>query len=426
MKRSAAVAELRTTAAIRARANRVLQAGIAGKLAHFGVDESKLAEVARFTAEVTRKRYPDLRIPPHSRFGHFDAGGVARLAAVERELAGFASLERARCLTDLVVVSVLVDAGAGNAWRYREAATGLTIGRSEGLAIASLAWVKSGALSRRGAHYEVDADGLMHVDKASLARAFQDAPDNPLVGLEGRVELLRALGRALLARPDVFGSSGGRTRIGGMIDALHARARNGQLAADQILALVLDSLGGIWPGRLSLDGESLGDVWRHPAAGGEGATAGLMPFHKLSQWLSYSLIHPVEVAGIRVRDLDALTGLAEYRNGGLFVDLGVLVPKHAGVLRDAHPVDSELIVEWRALTVALLDELAPLVREQLGLDAARLPLPAVLEGGTWAAGREIAQARREGGGPPIAVTSDGTVFRRILGRYRGPHLGRPP
>lgn len=410
MTRSAAVAQLRTTAAIRTRAQRVLQAGLAGELAHFAVDVAKLRDVARFTAEVTKKRYPDLRIPPHSRFGHFDAGGVARLAAVERDLAGRGALERARSLTDLVVVSVLVDAGAGTAWRYREAATGLTIGRSEGLAIASLAWIKSGALSRRGAPYEVDADGLMRVDKAGLAQAFQDSPSNPLVGLEGRVELLRALGRALLARPDVFGSSGGRTRIGGMIDALRAKAVDGELVADQILALVLDSLGGIWPGRLSIEGESLGDVWRHTAAGGEGATEGLMPFHKLSQWLSYSLLYPVEVAGVRVRELDSLTGLAEYRNGGLFVDMGVLVPKHDGVLRDAHAVDCELIVEWRALTVALLDAVAPLVREELGLDAARLPLPAVLEGGTWAAGREIAQQRRAGGGPPIAVTSDGTVF----------------
>jgi hypothetical protein len=407
---SGALAELRSPVAIRQRAARVLQAGALGKLAHFAVDETKLREVARFTAQVTRKRYPDLRIPPHSRFGHFDAGGVARLAAVERDLAGLSARQRARSLTDLVVVSVLVDAGAGDVWRYREVDTGLTIGRSEGLAIASLAWVKSGALSSRGAHYEVDADGLMHIDKASLASAFQDAPDNPLVGLEGRLELLRALGRALLARPDVFGSAGGHTRIGGLIDALCSRAQGGALAADQILALVLDSLGGIWPGRLSLDGEPLGDVWRHPAAGGEGETAGLMPFHKLSQWLSYSLIHALEAAQLQVRELDALTGLAEYRNGGLFVDLDVLVPKHDRVLREAHAVDSELIVEWRALTVALLDKLAPLVREELGVDAARLPLPAMLEGGTWAAGREIAKQRRQGGGPPITVTSDGTVF----------------
>ncbi len=69
----------------------------------------------------------------------------------------------------------------------------------------------------------------------------------------------------------------------------------------------------------------------------------------------------------------------------------------------------EFIVEWRALTVALLDELAPLVRAELGLQAHQLPLACVLEGGTWAAGRLLAQ-RLRGGLPPFQIASDGTVF----------------
>ncbi len=83
-----------------------------------------------------------------------------------------------------------------------------------------------------------------------------------------------------------------------------------------------------------------------------------MPFHKLSQWLAYSLIEPLEDAGITVTDLDQLTALAEYRNGGLLIDLGVLRPKHAAVLGEAHPGASEVVVEWRALTIALIDRLA--------------------------------------------------------------------
>jgi hypothetical protein len=68
----------------------------------------------------------------------------------------------------------------------------------------------------------------------------------------------------------------------------------------------------------------------------------------------------------------------------------------------------ELVVEWRALTVALLDELAPLVRSRLGVDAQRMPLACVLEGGTWAAGRALAQRLRDGL-PPLTIVSDGTV-----------------
>ena len=170
----------------------------------------------------------------------------------------------------------------------------------------------------------------------------------------------------------------------------------------------MTGLGPIWPGRLALGGRPLGDVWPHPYAGGSGPGAGLVPLHKLSQWLTYSLIEPLAEGGLRVTDLDRLTGLAEYRNGGLFVDTGVLVPRHAGVLGDTHRAGDQVVVEWRALTVALVDRLAPLVRERLGLDAAALPLASILEGGTWVAGRRLAEAR--GGAPPIRVASDGTVM----------------
>jgi hypothetical protein len=159
-----------------------------------------------------------------------------------------------------------------------------------------------------------------------------------------------------------------------------------------------------------LGGIPLGDCWRHPALGTEDATSQLVPLHKLSQWLSYSLIEPVQRAGLQVTDIDGLTGLAEYRNGGLFVDTGVLVFRDAVDAQREHDVASPLVVEWRALTVALLDRLADLLRQRVGLDAASLPLAKILEGGTWSAGRAIALARRGDGSPPIKVVSDGTVF----------------
>ena len=87
------------------------------------------------------------------------------------------------------------------------------------------------------------------------------------------------------------------------------------------------------------------------------------------------------------------------------------VPKdRAGVLADEHEVASEVVVEWRALTVAMLDRTAERVRSVLGLSASELPLAKVLEGGTWRAGRELAAEKRAGGGPPLRVRSDGTVF----------------
>jgi Protein of unknown function (DUF1688) len=75
-----------------------------------------------------------------------------------------------------------------------------------------------------------------------------------------------------------------------------------------------------------------------------------------------------------------------------------------------HEVSAELVVEWRALTVALFDPLLHLVRAELGLDAS-FAMPQLLQGGTWSAGRKIARALRPPDGPsPIAIAADGTVF----------------
>jgi hypothetical protein len=154
--------------------------------------------------------------------------------------------------------------------------------------------------------------------------------------------------------------------------------------------------------------QPVGDCWHHSALDGPGLTAGWMPFHKLSQWMTCSLLEPLAIAGLTMVDLDGLTALAEYRNGGLLIDLGVIKPRRPIVAPQA--VSSELVVEWRALTVALTDELLGPVRERLGLGA-EFTLLHLLQGGTWSAGREIARVRRPPNGPPpIPLIANGTVF----------------
>jgi hypothetical protein len=254
-----------------------------------------------------------------------------------------------------------------------------------------------------------DAEALKSLPAETLRRGFQVSDANPLPGLEGRADLLRRLGHAVAARPDVFASAD-TPRPGGLFDKLASSALAGALPAPIILAELLRNLGPIWPSRLSLGGVPLGDCWRHPSLTTGDATSGLVPLHKLSQWLAYSLIEPLQRAGIAVTDIDGLTGLAEYRNGGLFVDTGVLALRDPADAAREHAVSSPLVVEWRALTVALLDRLAGALRERLKLDAVALPLAKVLEGGTWAAGRAIARERRPDGAPPLKVLSDGTVF----------------
>jgi Protein of unknown function (DUF1688) len=398
-----AAAALRTTTAIRERAQYLLNRARAGDSLWFSVDDDSMPAAAAEVANVTRTRYPDLRIPYHSRWRHFEAGGIDRKAGLDSRLAAEDTPARARAMIDLAVVSVLFDAGAGPNWHYLEATTGQRFSRSEGLGVASWHAFCGGVFSGDAAHpLQVDAAGLRNLSVERLAEVFQCAPANPLVGLEGRVMVLRRLGDALGSQPEVFGSQG---RPGGLFELRDAT----RIAAHDILSQILASLSGIWLAANSIGHETLGDCWRHDAVPGPGLTNGWVPFHKLSQWLTYSLLEPFEWAGVHVEGLDALTGLPEYRNGGLLLDTGVLRLREPAWAARTWEVGDELVVEWRALTVALLDELAPLVRTRLGVDAGQMPLACVLEGGSWAAGRALAERLRDGR-PPLSVASDGTVF----------------
>ena len=398
---AAELAYLRSPRAIRDRSAALYALCQRGELAHFALDEDRLEYAVDRVIEVTQGVYPDWRqIPLHGRFRHFSAGGVDRLARLDAAIAGLSSEEQLMTRFELVITSVLLDAGAGERWAYREA-DGAVFGRSEGLAVASFDWFVAGGFSSdSSAPYRADAAKLQALTASDLASAFQITPENPLIGVDGRVRLLRELGRVVEARRDHFGNSG---RLGALALHLLEGATGDRIEAASILSAILLGLGEIWPGRETLYGQNLGDVFTHRAVG-------KVPFHKLSQWLTYSLCEPLEAKGLHIAGLSELTGLAEYRNGGLFLDAGVLVPKHAGVLGEAHSVDSEVVVEWRALTLALLDRTAERLRKRVGLSAEELPLARVLEGGTWRAGRVLANEKRPGGGPPLRIVSDGTVF----------------
>ena len=381
----------------------VLAAAERGETRHFRIVPQRLDEAARRVAQITRRRYPDLVVPFHSRWRHFDVGGVDRAGLVAPEAD---AAERARARLDLAMVSVLLDAGAGPGWRYIEAETGLVLARSEGLAVTSLRAMQAGLFSADPANpWRADATALIGLGADRLAAALQHRPGNELAGIEGRVSLLRRLGEAAESASELFGRP---ARLGHLYD--YWLPRRADLPAPEILRVVLRAFGPIWPGRLSLDGVPLGDCGRHSAIPSDGQRGGIAPFHKLSQWLVYSLVEPLAEAGFRVTEIDGLTGLAEYRNGGLLLDCGAIVASEESLLRRRLDPFSEPIVEWRALTVALLDRLAPLVRDALGLSTAEFPLAKMLEGGSWAAGREIARELRPDGSPPLTVASDGTLF----------------
>lgn len=108
---------------------------------------------------------------------------------------------------------------------------------------------------------------------------------------------------------------------------------------------------------------------------------------------------------------ELLTGLPEYRNGGLLIDTGLLTLKPEDAKRGLEQyqknaqlkgqpnmevvplftVDDDVIVEWRAITVGFLDELLSEVNTLLGLTGSdQLSLAQMLEAGTWKVHRATA------------------------------------
>jgi len=386
--------------AIRQSAEKIFELTKSGQT-HFNYHADQFDPVVDYVIEVIRANYPALEIPFHSRWGHFRVGGIDRAQVLESKIANLDSLEKARTKLDLVITSVLLDAGAGNTWSYKEQSSGKVFSRSEGLGVASFYLFMEGHLSDdKTKPLQATAQGLQNLTVEQLQQAFQVSASNPLVGVEGRLSLLRNLGSTISQKKDLF--PGGRP--GGLVDYLHQRYGK-KITGPQLLRAVLDGLGEIWPGRVKVAGVNLGDIWAYTKVPG-----GLAAFHKLSQWMTYSLIEPLLDAGFELVDIEKLTGLAEYRNGGLLLDRGLITLKDPSLSSQSHKPESELIIEWRGLTVSLLDRIGDQVRTKLNKSAADFPLAKVLEGGTWWAGRKAAKALREDSSPPLKIESDGTVF----------------
>ena len=394
---------LLTARAVRERCAFIGELALQKKTRWFTINESNIDACADLVTEVCKQSYPQLDIPYHSRWRHFIVSGIdlwehysqQRLADVDSEM-------RTRTAIDLVFISVLLDAGAGSNWSFIDPVTGTKLYRSEGLAAASV-----DLFFNRLARYQadkgwyVDGEALYSLTLNALAESFQHTGQNSLIGLEGRLQLLQGLGSTL--SEDVAIS-----RPGDIYDVLISKSTNGQIGADEILHEVLVRFGSVWPNGLVHNGFNVGDAGYHRLLETQDSTNHIVPFHKLSQWLTYSLFEPMQWGGIDIMGHDELTGLPEYRNGGLLIDTGVIEPLQSDLLDQRLSVKSEAVVEWRALTVFLLDKVADSVRERLKKD--QLPLSSILQGGTWAAGRQIAAQRRADGSPPIKLAIDGTVF----------------
>ncbi|KZT59272.1 DUF1688-domain-containing protein [Calocera cornea HHB12733] len=429
---------LRSLPAIRQRCSQVFEQAQVGQLNYFDYHPEKESELVDFCITLIQRDYGTdyASIPPHGRWRHFDVGGHTRVEDLlykwRTSSPELSPREICKRLFDLFLVSVLLDAGAGNIWKYREPTTGEVYSRSEGLAIASLHMFQAGLFSGDSTSCVVNAAGLEKLSVEQFAQAMQANPEsNPLAGVDGRCALLSRLASVLRSHPEFFGVDG---RPGDMLDFLEPLKRDDPDTGKQSIHVtflwhvLMDGLTAIWPdSRTKLKGTSLGDVWPCEALRNalcrkchwqeimEGDD--LVPFHKLSQWLCYSLIEVLQkIMKWDVDGMGDMTGLPEYRNGGLLVDFGVLTLKPSVIQsQSSHDIprfsaSHPAIIEWRAMTVIELDRIAEAICSKITQASTKLSLPQILESATWKGGREIAKAKRANGGPPIEIESDGTLF----------------
>ena len=391
--------------AIRTRCAEIEQLVRQGKSSYFAIDDQAIEKCAAFVAEECRYNYPSLDIPIHSRWRHFMVQNVDlwQLYTQRYQLNALTATEFAKTAIDLTFVSVLLDAGAGSDWSYSDPETGAVLARSEGLAAASMELFFTKVASSLDYGFGITAERLLKLNSSEFETCFQVSSRNPLVGIQNRIELLHNLGKALQ-------NSRHLDRPGDLLSVMLDQSPNQTIDTAKLLSMVLAEFNSIWPNGFRVGGQNFGDVGFHSLLTGNGNHEKIVPFHKLSQWLCYSLIEPLQWANAEVDNQNALTALPEYRNGGLLLDTGVIRPKSPDLLNDLLDLRSEAVVEWRALTVSLIDAVAPKVRSLLDKNAVQLPLGSILQGGTWSAGRKIARQIRRDMSPPIRINFEGTIF----------------
>jgi hypothetical protein len=359
---------------------------------HWVWDDNKFHELPAALATFIRGRYSDLaKIPPHSRMNHFIATGQSRaLEMVLPQIAGRDTQEAAKKLLELLIISVLCDGGAGTAYQFKDEISGQIYKRSEALGLASVELYKD---LTDNAQKPLDWRILESFSVAEALRSFQVSETNPLNGGGKRFELLKGLARSSLRKET--------KRLGDILDLFVAGTDGSRVVSvEMLLSTLIRLMNGVWPERYSRDGVHYGDVFA--------LQENVYPFHKLTQWMMYSILDALKFLKFSVVGEELLTALPEYRNGGLFLDFGVFSLRKRSTLHRIYRPDDPEIIEWRALTVAAIDELLPLIRRELS--APNLSLAQLLEAGTWAYGRELASKLRPGGEPPLALELDGTVF----------------
>ncbi len=388
---------------IRHCSNLLFERALRDSLSHFSLDGRKLDELVGDV--VTRA---DLRTAPlHTQWRNFDFGGVERISQLDSQLSNQLAdpIDRAKSRLDLLFLNEALETGGNGSWRYFDSVSGHFISRTEGLATATLRLFQNGFFSS-DTHQpcRVDAQRLRAISAEEFRCALQISADNPIAGgVESRLDRLSLFAFYLEAHREFQVDSS--VRPGNILNAF---SPTGAQPIEPLFSFLAQSLTHIWPGNIH-EGKALGDAWRHSALDDDATVKGIVPIHRITQWLHYAIEPVMREFCQGTLQTETLTGLPGYRNSGLLIDRGVLVARDAELAKRTLHLGDEPIVELRALTIGAMDHVLKQVREAASMDSASLPM-AKLNGIFWRAGREIAAAVRPDGSPPFKVMDQGVPF----------------
>lgn len=377
---------------VRRKAHMMLGLAEEGRLAHVGVDLSRLDRAVETVLETTKENYPDFQIPPHGIWRSFEAGGIDRWQAMASARGFETAEEMLAAAADLAILGVAMTTVHPASWRYEDRLTDTTAGGSRASALAAFNMFASGSFSSEMTDpYRTDADALVGLDHVELAAGLQWDDGDDADHLKAMQRHLKRFGEALALRPDLFGE-GDATRPG-LLAVKLAKESEGAIDAALVLDRLLEALAPVWEGGATAGDIWLGDAFVHSALPGNDVHA-IVPFHLAAQQMVYSLVEPFAWAGFEVSGLDKLTAPADLTHAALFVHTGVLTLKDGnGTL--APEAIRDRMIEIRALTIALTDKLAERLASGLGMSLEQVPFTCILEGGTNRAGDYILEQAPE-------------------------------
>lgn len=374
-----------------------------GELEHFELHAATLDTLVK---DMTRGLEP-AQVAPHTQWRNFEQDGIQRIAAFNKQLSSSLStpMDCAQARLDLLFLNEALETGGNGTWRYYDALSDRTLTRTEALATATLRLLQNGFFSAYPeAPFRVDAIRLRQITESQLATSLQISNENQILGgVEAKLARLSTLANYLENTPEFKDRSG--SRPGNILNFFRPRA---DMALEPLFTFLAQSLTSIWPGNTH-NGRAIGDAWHHSALKSDSVLQGIVPIHRITQWLHYAIAPALSESGLHSFPTTDLSGLPGYRNTGLLIDSGIIQPRSQDLLSREHLLGDEPIVELRCLTIGVMGRALESIHQQLSLDHDTFPM-AKLNGLFWHAGRAKASGLRPGGSPPFSVRDQGVPF----------------